>query len=70
MEEMKKREAVIEGKAMEESFIPNCIMVVMPFAGIALFLSHLAKSGMRCSAFENFTRLCNCQKKAYSGPDY
>ena len=36
-------------KATEELFTPSFTMAGMPLAGIALFLSHLAKSRMKCS---------------------
>ena len=49
VEEMKKREAVIGGEGNGGVIYPELHYGRDAIAGIALFLSHLAKSGMKCS---------------------
>jgi len=49
VEEMKKREAVIGGEGNGGVIYPVLHYGRDALAGIALFLSHLAKSGMKCS---------------------
>lgn len=49
IEEMKKREAVIGGEGNGGVIYPELHYGRDALAGIALFLSHLAKSGMKCS---------------------
>lgn len=50
VEEMKKRNAVIGGEGNGGVIYPELHYGRDALAGIALFLSHLAKSGMKCSA--------------------
>lgn len=49
VEEMKKRNAVIGGEGNGGVILPELHYGRDALAGIALFLSHLAKSGLRCS---------------------
>jgi phosphomannomutase len=49
VEEMKKREAVIGGEGNGGVIYPGLHYGRDALVGIALFLSHLAKSGMKCS---------------------
>ena len=50
VEEMKKRDAVIGGEGSGGVIYPELHYVRDALAGIALFLSHLAKSNMKCSS--------------------
>ena len=55
MEEMKKRNAVIGGEGNGGVIYPELHYGRDALAGIALFLSHLAKSRMKCSLLsENY----------------
>ena len=64
---MKKRNAVIGGEGNGGVIYPELHYGRDALAGIALFLSHLAKSKMKCSAFRKiYPSLCYCKEKTDS----
>ena len=67
VEEMKKRNAVIGGEGNGGVIYPELHYGRDALAGIALFLSHLAKSRMKCSELrQTISFICYCKKEAYS----
>jgi phosphomannomutase len=70
VEEMKKRDAVIGGEGNGGVIYPELHYGRDALAGIALFLSHLAKSNMKCSSLRQFyPQYVIAKKKLAVSPD-
>jgi phosphomannomutase len=70
VEEMKKREAVIGGEGNGGVIYPELHYGRDALVGIALFLSHLAKSGIKCSALRQlYPQYVIAKKKLTLDPD-
>jgi phosphomannomutase len=70
VEEMKKRGAVIGGEGNGGVIYPELHYGRDALAGIALFLSHIAKSGMKCSALrQTYPSYFIAKKKLTLGAD-
>ncbi len=69
VEEMKKRGAIIGGEGNGGVIYPGLHYGRDALAGIALFLSHLAKSGLKCSALRQlYPRYVIAKKKLILSP--
>jgi phosphomannomutase len=69
VEEMKKRKAVIGGEGNGGVIYPELHYGRDALAGIALFLTYLAKTGVKCSAFRNkFPQYIIAKKKVETKP--
>jgi phosphomannomutase len=70
VDEMKKREAVIGGEGNGGVIYPELHYGRDALVGIALFLSHLAKSGIKCSALRQiYPQYVIAKKKLTLDPD-
>jgi phosphomannomutase len=70
VDEMKKREAVIGGEGNGGVIYPELHYGRDALVGIALFLSHLAKSGIKCSALRQiYPQYVIAKKKLILDPD-